>query len=187
MYRSSPASRLLKIGGLVRYYSIASKALLHSSIQSNVWASCKVVRKLWSLSMNQAINRPKAARRLISRYISFLLDRMGILNTNFTWFRFISIPCWVTKKPRNLHVLSPNTHLSGLSFILYFCIRLNTSSKCWTCFARVLLLTTWFMPSWVFIKTFIKPTTPYTRVAKTKLLLHSGSRIVHRDGFSLYT
>ena len=26
------------------------------------------------------------------------------------------------------------------------------------------------MPSWVFIKTFIKPTIPYTRVAKTKLL-----------------
>ena len=135
-------SRLFKMWGSIRYRLISSKTLLHSSIQPNVCDLYRVVKKIWSLLVNQVINQPKAVRRPICRRISFLVDGMGISRTQFTWSGFILIPYWVTKKPRNLPALTPNAHLSELSFILYFSIRPNAFFKYWTFSARVLLLMT---------------------------------------------
>ena len=58
----------------------------------NFWAPCRVVKDERSLSVNRAINRPKATKRSFSHFISFLMDEIGVSSTTFTSSGFILIP-----------------------------------------------------------------------------------------------
>ena len=58
----------------------------------NFWAPCRVVKNERSLSVNRAINRPKATKRSFSHFISFLMDEIGVSSTTFTSSGFILIP-----------------------------------------------------------------------------------------------
>ena len=124
----SPASRLTRIGGSVRYCLISMNARSHSSFHSAWLAPLRVVKKGFSRSMDREIKRPRAANRPISRWISFLELGVGDYKMALSCARFASIPFCVTIKPRNLPALTPKAHFWGFSFIPYSRRR---SKACW--------------------------------------------------------
>ena len=126
--RVSPASRLIRIGGSVRYCLIATNALSHSSFHSARLAPLKVVKKGFSRSVNREIKRPRAANRPVSCWIPFLELGAGYYRMALSCAGLVSIPLCVTMKPRNRPALTPKAHFRGLSFIPYF---LRRSKVCW--------------------------------------------------------
>lgn len=142
MYNFSSTSGLLKIGGSKRYCFMVLKASAHLLVQLNIFAPYRMLKKVRSLSVKRAMNRPKVAKWAIKYYTSFLLVRARDCNTALICVGFAFMPLYVTINLRNFPTLTSNVHLNGLSFMSYLCINLNASSKWMRCSKWVLLLMT---------------------------------------------
>ena len=68
----SPVSRLVRIGSLAKYYLMWVKAQSHSSFHPARLASLRATKKGLRRSVDQEINRLKAANRPVSCCILFL-------------------------------------------------------------------------------------------------------------------
>ena len=68
----SPASGLVRIGGLAKHYLMWVKALSHSSFHPAWLASLRAEKNCFSRSVNREINRPRAANRPVNYCTPFL-------------------------------------------------------------------------------------------------------------------
>ena len=67
-----PASRLARTGGSARYCLIIARASSHSSFHPAWLAPLRVAKNDWRRSVNQEINRPRAANRPVNYCTPFL-------------------------------------------------------------------------------------------------------------------
>ena len=128
----SPAFKLTRIRGSVRYFLIATNSRSHSSFHSARLAPLKVVKKGFKWSMNREIKRPRAANWQVSCWIPFLELGAGDYKMALSCAGLASIPLWVTIKPRNRPALTPKAHFKGFSFIPYSLRRSNVYGRCAT-------------------------------------------------------
>ncbi|KAM2009541.1 hypothetical protein ACFX16_004298 [Malus domestica] len=75
------------------------------------------------------MKRLRAAACPVKLWISFKVVGDFISRITRICLGCASIPHWVTKYPRNWLEDTPNVHLMGLSFILYFLRMLKVSAK----------------------------------------------------------
>ncbi|KAM2168039.1 hypothetical protein ACFX1Q_037530 [Malus domestica] len=127
MYKSSAASDLVSKGSDVRYYFRSWKAISHSSSHLSRYALLK------------------AAAHLVKLWIFLKVVGDFIFRIVHIYLGCASIPCWVTRYPKNLLEDTLTVHLVGMSFILYLLKMLKVSTKLPMCSDRCLPFT---MMSW---------------------------------------
>ena len=129
MYNSFAASGLDSKGGDVRYFFRSWKVLSHSSSHLSRYALLIALKKGLHRSVYRDRNRLRAAARPVKLWISFKVVGDFIYRIARIFLGCASIPHWGTKYPRNRPEDTPNVHLVGLSFILYFLRMLKVSAK----------------------------------------------------------
>ncbi|KAM2068843.1 hypothetical protein ACFX16_000425 [Malus domestica] len=129
MYKSSVASGLDSKGGDVIYFFRFWKAFSHSSSHLSCCALLMALKKGLHLSMDRGRKQLRAAARPVKLWISFKVVGDFIYRIARICLRYASIPRWVTRYPKNLPEDTPNVHLEGLSFILYFLRMLKVSTR----------------------------------------------------------
>ena len=83
-------------------------------------------------SMNQEMNRPRAANWSVNYCTPFLELGVGESKIALSYAGFASIPLCVTTKPKNRPTLTSKAHFKGLSFMTYALRRLKASCRCVT-------------------------------------------------------
>ncbi|KAM0986148.1 hypothetical protein ACFX2I_013273 [Malus domestica] len=106
--------------GNVRYFFGSWKALLHSSSHLSRCAFLIALKNGLHRSVNNERKQLKAATRPVKLWISFKVVGDFISRIARIFLGCASIPHWVNRYPKNLPEDTPNVHLAGLSFILYF-------------------------------------------------------------------
>ena len=128
----SPASRLTRTRGSVRYFLIAMNARSLSSFYLARLAPLRVAKKGFKRSVNREIKRLRVANWPVSCWIPFLELGAGDCKIALRCAGLAFIPLWVTIKPRNRPALTSKAHFKGFSFIPYSRRRSNV---CWRCTA----------------------------------------------------
>ena len=85
-------SGLVRIKGLAKYCLIWIKSQSHSAFYPARLAPLRAVKNGFKRSMNQEINRPKAANRPVSYCTSFLELGAGDSRMALSWEGLASIP-----------------------------------------------------------------------------------------------
>ncbi|KAM1233265.1 hypothetical protein ACFX2J_002988 [Malus domestica] len=129
MYKSSVAFDLDSKENDVRYFFRSWKALTQSSSHLSCYALLIALKKGLHQLVDCERKRLSAATHLVKLWISFKI--VGDFISRIVWICLgcVLIPHWVTRYPKNLAEDTPNVHLVGLSFILYFLRMSKVSAK----------------------------------------------------------
>ena len=173
-YRGSFGIGLLSNGGEVRKFWISSKALWQSLFHSNFLAFFKAQNSGKHFLTEHEMNRPSAVILPLSFWGSFKVLGAFILRMASIFFGFASMPLCEIINPKNFPAFTPNTHLSGLSLILYLSNVSSIFSRSLACYSDFWLLTmmssiytsiflptwscsTWFISRWYIAPAFFSP------------------------------
>ncbi|KAM1207322.1 hypothetical protein ACFX13_008030 [Malus domestica] len=129
MYKSSSAFGLDSKRGDVRYLFRSWKDLSHSSSHLSRCALLIALKKNLHRSVDRDRKRLRVAAHPIKLWISFKVVGDFIFKIMRICLGCASIPRWVTKYHMNRPEDTPNVHLVGLSFILYFMRMLKVFAK----------------------------------------------------------